>query len=69
MVYVLSGKVIARAVRAHFIVDAALNTVTLTDVLNAPLQIQPDLLINLRSPRDYVGLPFFRSFVRSRLVR
>ena len=25
------------------------------------------LLINLRSPRDYVGLPFFRSFALSPL--
>ena len=27
----------------------------------------PHLLLNLRSPRDYVGPPFVRSFVRSRL--
>ena len=33
------------------------------------LHISRHLLINLRSPRDYVGLPFFHSFVRSRLVR
>ena len=38
----LSGKAIARAVRAHFIVDAALNAMMLTDVLDAPLPIQPD---------------------------
>ena len=38
----LSGKVIARAVRAHFVVDADLNAMMITDVLNAPLPIQPD---------------------------
>ncbi len=36
------GKAIARAVREHFIVDAALNAMMLTDALNAPLPIQPD---------------------------
>ncbi len=35
-------KAISQAVRAHFIVDAALNAMMLTDVLNAPLPIQPD---------------------------
>ena len=40
--YMLSGKVIARAVRAHFIVDAALSVMMVTDVLNAPLPIQTD---------------------------
>ena len=38
----LSGKASARAVRAHFIVDAALNAMMLTDVLNAPLPIETD---------------------------
>ena len=38
----LSGKAISRAVRSHFIVDAALNAMMLTDVLNAPLPIEPD---------------------------
>ena len=42
MVHTLSGKVIARAVRAHFVVDADLNAMMITDVLNAPLPIQPD---------------------------
>ena len=42
VVHVLSGKAIARGVRAHFIVDAALNTMMLTDVLNTPMLIQPD---------------------------
>ena len=42
VVHVLSGKAIARAVRAHFIVDAAPNALMLTDVLNAPLPIEPD---------------------------
>ena len=39
VVHMLIGKAI---VRAHFIVDAALNAMMLTDVLNAPLPIQPD---------------------------
>ena len=38
----LIGKAIARAVRALFIVDAALNAMMLTDVLNDPLPNQPD---------------------------
>ncbi len=38
----LSRKAIARVVRAHFIVDAALNALMLISVLNAPLPIQPD---------------------------
>ena len=42
VMHMLSGKAIAQAVRAHFIVDAALNAMMLTDVLNAPLPIQPD---------------------------
>ena len=42
VVHMLSGKAIVRAVRAHFIVDAALNAMMLTDVLNAPLPIEPD---------------------------
>ena len=41
-IYMLSGKAITRAVRALFIVDAALNAMMLTDVLDAPLPIQPD---------------------------
>ena len=41
-IIMLIGKAIARAVRAHFIVDAALNAMMLTDVINAPLPIQPD---------------------------
>ena len=36
----LSGKAIARAVRAHFIVDTALNVLILRRVLNAPLPCQ-----------------------------
>ena len=39
VVHVLIGKAI---VSAHFIVDAALNAMMLTDVLNSPLPIQPD---------------------------
>ncbi len=39
---VLSGKAITRAVRAPFIFDAALNAMMRTDVLDAPLPIQPD---------------------------
>ena len=38
----LRGKAIVRAVRANFIVDAALNAMMLTDVLSGPLPIQPD---------------------------
>ena len=42
VVHMMSGKAITRAVRAPFIVDAALNAMMLTDVLDAPLPIQPD---------------------------
>ncbi len=37
VVHMLSGKAIARAVRGHFIVDAALNALMLADALNIPL--------------------------------
>ena len=40
--HILSVKSIARAVRAQFSVDAALDALMLTDVLNAPLSIQHD---------------------------
>ena len=43
VVHMLSGKAIARAIRAHFIVDAALNALILRSVLNAPLPCQPDI--------------------------
>ena len=46
VVHMLSGKAIARAVRAHFIVDAALNALMLTNVLNAPLPSQHDISNN-----------------------
>ena len=36
VVHMLSGKAIARALRAHFIVDAALNALMLKSVLNVP---------------------------------
>ena len=42
VMHMLSGKAIAQAVRAHFIVDATFNAMMLTDVLNDPLPIQPD---------------------------
>ena len=42
VVHMLSGKAIARAVRAHFIVDAALNALMLHSCFNAPLPITPD---------------------------
>ena len=42
VVYTLSWKAIARAVRAHFSVDAALKALILIAVLNAPLSIQHD---------------------------
>jgi len=41
VVHMLSGKAIARAVRGHFIVDAALNALILHCGLNAPLPCQP----------------------------
>jgi len=40
VVHMLSGKAIAQAVHAHFIVDAALNALILRRVLNAPLLCQ-----------------------------
>lgn len=42
----LSGKAIARALRAHFIVDAALNALMLKSVLNVPLPCQPEVSKN-----------------------
>ena len=41
VVHSLSGKAIARAVRAYFIVNAALNALILRRILNAPLPCQP----------------------------
>ena len=41
VVHMLSGKAIARAVRGHFIVDAALNALMLHSGFNAPLPCQP----------------------------
>ena len=41
VVHTLSGNAIARAVRAHFIIDAALNALILRNVLNIPLPCQP----------------------------
>ncbi len=41
VVHMLSGKAIARAVRGHFIVDAALNALILHSGFNAPLPCQP----------------------------
>ena len=41
VVHMLSGKAIARAVRGHFIVDAALNALLLHSGFNAPLPCQP----------------------------
>ena len=43
VVHMLSGKAIARAVRAHFIVDAALNAPMLKSFFNVPLPCQPDI--------------------------
>ena len=42
VVHMLSGKAIARAVLAHFIVDTVFNAMMRTDVLNDPLPIQAD---------------------------
>jgi len=36
---ILSGKSVARAVRAHLLVDAALNTIVLSDALNVPIPL------------------------------
>ncbi len=41
VVHMLSGKAIARAVRGHFIIDAALNALILHSGFNAPLPCQP----------------------------
>ena len=41
VVHMLSGKAIARAVRGHFIIDAALNALMLHSGFNAPLPCQP----------------------------
>ena len=41
VIHMLSGKAIARAVRGHFIVDAALNALMLHSGFNAPLPCQP----------------------------
>ena len=43
VVHMLNGKAIARAVCAHFIVDAALNALKLKSVLNVPLPCQPEI--------------------------
>ena len=43
VMHMLSWKAIAQAVRAHFIFDVALNPMMLTDVLNAPMPIQPGI--------------------------
>jgi len=40
VIHMLSGKAIARAIRVHFIVDAALDALILRRVLNAPLPCQ-----------------------------
>ena len=42
LVNILNGKVIARTVRAHFIVDVVINAIMLTNVLDAPRPSQPD---------------------------
>ena len=46
VVHMLSGKAISRALRGHFIVDAALNALMLKSVLNAPLPCQPEVSEN-----------------------
>ena len=53
-------KAIARAVRAHFIVDAALNAMMLTDVLNAPVPIQSDKL-NSNDNAEVATMPPYMS--------
>ena len=40
-VHVLSGKAIAQAVCAHFIIDVFPNTLIVRSVINAPLPCQP----------------------------
>ena len=37
VVHILSGKAIVRAVRGHFLVDAALNAIILSSVFNEPI--------------------------------
>ena len=43
VVHMLSGKTIARAIHAHFIVDAALNTLMLKSMLNTHFSCQPEI--------------------------
>ncbi len=43
VVHMISGKAIARAVHAHFIVDAALNALILKSVFNVPLPCQQEV--------------------------
>ena len=52
VVHMLSGKVIARAMRGHFIVDAALNALMLVDALNVPLPQRTNGSDGLMSERD-----------------
>ena len=52
----LSGKAVTRAVRVHFIVVAALNALMLTNVLTAPLPIQPDTSNSNNNP-EIVTVP------------
>jgi hypothetical protein len=52
VVHMLSGKAIARAVRGHFIVDAALNALMLADALNVPLPRRPDGADDFVSERE-----------------
>ena len=42
VVHILTGKAIARAVRAHLIIDAALNALMLTSTYNVPLLERSD---------------------------
>ena len=40
VVHMMSGKAIARAIRGHFLVDAALNALLVNDTLNFPLSVE-----------------------------
>ena len=40
VVHMMSGKAIARAIRAHFLVDAALHALMVRDTFNVPITVE-----------------------------
>ncbi len=54
VVHMLSGKVIARAIRGHFIVDAVLNALTLSNTYSVPI---PALETETGELMETAGLP------------